>query len=238
MLYANLTSGSTVDLRLREALFVYTSNDSAYGRNQVYLEVRPIVEGPDGPEYGAGWPADAAFLNRILHQEKRSSPLRTLDRRLLAIGDDEAAWWSPASRRTLYFSTDSTMVRHSGETLAMPRLLYHVRGRNLRIRALASRGGPGVSTPLYVAPLWNIHPSGALCAGTMPIPEGHPADRIDAWERAFWDSAFTIPHTAKLCAHPNGYARMLHTLRKRPRFPSEWLVPTKERLDQWLNKAQ
>lgn len=236
MIYAHLDTGSTIDIRLREALLVYTSRDSPYGPERILLEARPIVDGPDGPEYGAGWPADGEYLNRILHQDTKASTLRALDRRLIAVGENEAAWWAPASRQAPYFSTGSGMVRHSGETVSMPALLYHVRGRQLRIRALASRSRPGPKTPLYVAPLWNIHGSGSLCIGTMPVPVGDPADCIDAWVRAFWDSAFTTPHCARLCAHPTGYSRMLRELRKLPRFPSRWLVPTNERVEQWLNQ--
>lgn len=233
MIYAHLSTGSTIDIRLREALLVYTSTNLPHGDERVLLEARPIINGPQGPEFGAGWPADAEYLNRILHHEK-SSTLRTLDRRLLALGDNEAAWWAPASRQAPYFAMGSRLVAHSGETVSMPALVYHVRHGQLRIRATASRKRPTSRTPLYVAPLWNIYENGTLCAGTMPIPVGDPADCIDAWQRAFWDSAFTTPHCPKLCAHPTGYSRMLRQLRRLPRFPNEWLVPTNDTLEQWL----
>ena len=232
MITAHIHTGSSLDLRLREALLVYTSD--GYGPEKTYVEVRPIVDGPDGPRYGAGYPADAAHLARML---QRDAPPRLgfLNARLLAVGEDEAAWWSPAGRHTPFFTAGRNMTRHSGVEVAMPALLYHVRGRQLRIRALACRGRPGPRTPLYVAPLWNIYQTGALCMGSMPVPEGPPAERTDAWERAFWDSAFTTPHDPRACGHPKGYPAMLRALRTLPRFPSRWLVPSKERLASWLN---
>ena len=232
MIHTHIHTGSTLDLRLREALLVYTSG--AHGPEKTYLEVRPIVDGPDGPQYGAGFPADAAYLARML---QRDTPPRLgfLSQRLLAVGENEAAWWAPAGRHTPFFSVGRRMAKCSGEEVAMPALLYHVRGRQLRIRALACRGRPGPRTPLYIAPLWNIYQSGALCMGSMPVPDGAPADCTEAWERSFWDSAFTTPHDPRLCGHPKGYAAMLKALRTLPRFPTRWLVPSKERLDQWLN---
>ena len=232
MIHTHINTGSTLDLRLREALLVYTSE--GHGPAKTYLEVRPIVEGPAGPQYGAGFPADAAYLARML---QRDAPPRLgfLSPRLLAVGESEAAWWSPAGRHTPFFTGGRKMDRYSGVEVAMPALLYHVRGRQLRIRALACRGRPGPRTPLYIAPLWNIYRNGSLCMGSMPVPDGTPAECTDAWERAFWDSAFTTPHDPRLCGHPKGYSAMLAALRRLPRFPTEWLVPSKERLEEWLN---
>lgn len=233
MIHTQLGTGSTLELRLREAVFVYTSDGTDPERT--YVEVRPILEGPDGPQYGAGFPADAAHLARML---RRDTPprLELLDPRLLAVGEDEAAWWSPPRRHTLFFSVGRKMERYSGVEVAMPALLYHVRGRQFRIRALACRGRPRPRTPLYVAPLWNVYRSGTLCMGSMPIPEGAPAECIDAWERSFWDSAFTTPHDSRLCGHPKGYTAMLRALRSPDRFPTRWLVPSKERLESWLHR--
>jgi PRTRC genetic system protein B len=234
MIYAHIDTGAELDIRLREALFIYAS-PNGYGSERLVLESRPILNGPEGLEYGAGIPVDRDYVARMLWEDTPPS-LHLLDTRLLAVGSNEAAWWSPASRRTLFFSPESGMVKHSGEEVAMPALLFHVRKGQLRIRAIACRGRPRPGTPLYVAPFWNIYPGGALCAGTMPIPTGEPAQCIDAWETAFWDSAFTDPHVASLCAHPKGYGRMLHQLRHRPRFPNEWLVPANERTHEWLNR--
>lgn len=232
MIHAHIHTGSTLDLRLSEALFIYTGG--GHGPEKTYLEVRPILEGPDGLEYGAGRPADAADLARML---QRDAPPRIgfLDQRLLAVGENEAAWWAPAGRQTLFFSGGTRMIRHSGVEVAMPALLYHVRGRQLRVRALACRGRPGPRTPLYIAPLWNIYQHGGLCMGSMPVPDGAPAERTGAWERAFWDSAFTTPHDPRLCGHPKGYSAMLKALRPLPRFPTAWLVPSNERVESWLN---
>lgn len=232
MIHTHVNTGSTLDLRLREAILVYTSD--GHGPEKTFIEVRPIHDGPDGPQYGAGFPADAAYLGRML-QGDTPPRLGFLNPRLLAVGESEAAWWSPPGRHTPFFAGGRKMDRFSGVEITMPALLYHVRGRQLRIRALACRGRPRRGTPLYVAPLWNIYQNGTLCMGSMPVPDGVPADCTDAWERAFWDSAFNTPHDPRLSGHPKGYAAMLRALRRLPRCPTEWLVPSKERLDQWLN---
>lgn len=233
MIHTHTDLGSSVDLELREALLVYTSG--GYGTERVYVEVRPIIDGPDGPEYGAGVPADPDYLVRML-RSGTSRSLDLLNPRLLAQGTEEAAWWSPAGVRRPMFAAGGRMARHSGIAVAMPALLYHVQGRRLRVRALACRGRPAPNTPLYIAPLWNIYKNGGLCMGSMPIPTGPPAECMDAWERAFWDSAFTVPHDARLCGHPKGYTAMLRALRTLPRFPKPWLVPSEERLEEWLTK--
>lgn len=233
MIHAHVSTGSSMGLELREVAFLVYTN-TGYGPEKTYIEIRPIVHGENGPEYGAGHPADAAYISRLI-QRDTPAKLGLLDLRLLAVGEDEAAWWAPPGRQAPFFSRGGAMGKHSGKDVSMPALLYHVRNRVLRVRALACRGRPGPRTPLYVAPLWNIYRTGTLCMGSMPVPEGPPADRIDAWERAFWDSAFTTPHDPRACGHPKGYAVMLRELRKLPRFPTRWLVPSKERLEQWLN---
>lgn len=233
MIDTHISTGSALDLQLREIAFLVYTEQGNGSEKKSYLEVRPILHGPNGPEYGAGFPADGAYIQRLL-QRDTPPKLAMLDRRLIAAGEEEAAWWSPPAKQTLFF-TGGTMTKHSGQTVSMPALLFHVRDRVLRVRALACRGRPSSRTPLYVAPLWNIYRNGTLCMGSMPVPQGPPVDRIDAWERAFWDSAFTISHDPRVCGHPKGYSRMLTELRKLPRFPSRWLVPSEERVEQWLN---
>lgn len=233
MIHTHVNTGSELSLRLEQALLVYTGE--GHGPRKLYLEARPVIDGPDGPQYGAGKTVDAAYVQRML---LRDGPPKVslLHRRLLAVGDDEAAWWSPAGRRAPIFSAGGALAEHSGLAVAMPALLFHVRGRQLRVRALACRGRPGPLTPLYVAPLWNIYRDGGLCMGSMAVPSGPPAERAEAWEAAFWDSAFTTAHDPRVCGHPDGYAAMLTELRSLPRFPTRWLVPSKERLEAWLNR--
>lgn len=232
MIYTHIRTGGSLNLRLEEIAFLVYSDDGR-GSEKTYVEVRPIVRGPNGPEYGAGRPADAAYIRRMLDRDAPTK-LRLLSPRLLAVGEDEAAWWTPAGRQSPFFSGANEMKKHSGKQVAMPALVYHVRNRVLRVRAVACRGRPTSRTPLYVAPLWNIYRNGTLCMGSMPVPDGPPAERTEAWERAFWDSAFTTPHDPRVCGHPKGYSAMLKELRKLPRFPSQWLVPSTERLEQWL----
>lgn len=233
MIHAHVDTGSETVLRLEQALLVYASEGG--GPRRLYLEVRPVVDGPDGPEYGAGRTVDAEYVQRML-QRDGAPGLRLLGERLLAVGEDEAAWWAPAGRHAPVFSAGGPLAGHSGVPVAMPALLFHVRGRRLRVRALACRGRPGPGARLYVAPLWNVYRDGGVCMGSMPVPAGAPAGRTDAWEAAFWDSAFTTPHDPRACRHPDGYAAMLSELRTLPRFPARWLTPSKERMDAWLTR--
>ena len=235
MIHTQVATGASLDLHLEEVAFLVYSGDGRGSAGNTYVEIRPIIRGPNGPEYGAGRAAEAADILRVL-QRDAPPKLTFLDTRLLAASEDEAAWWTPPARKTPFFSGDDKMKRHDGKTVSMPALLYHVKNGKLRIRALACRGRPHRQTPLFVAPLWNIYRDGTLCMGSMPVPKGPPAECIDAWERAFWDSAFTTPHDTRVCAHPKGYGQMMKELRDLPRFPSRWLVPSKERMEQWLTR--
>jgi PRTRC genetic system protein B len=232
MIHSYVQTGNSVELRLQQVALFYARED--HGAETGYVEVRPIIQGPTGPEYGAGRPADAEYLRRMLLGDMPLT-LNLLDPRLLAHGGNEAAWWSRPGRQALFFTGDG-MKRHDAKSVSMPALVFHVRDGRLRVRALACRGRPTPRTPLYVAPLWNIYSNGNVCMGSMPVPDGPPAERIDAWERAWWDSAFTGPHDSRSCGHPGGYQRMLTELRKLPRFPSRWLVPSGERMAEWLNR--
>jgi len=233
MINTSIDTGGEVAIHLQEAVLVYSSDN--YGNQRRYLEVRPIVKGAGGLlDYGPGRPADMTYFRNLLLADD-APKLTPVDTRLLAVGPDEAVWWSPAGLRSPLFAGREELSHLSGLPMAMPSLVFHATRRSLRIRAVACRSRPTARTQLCVAPLWNIYDTGWLCIGTMPIPEGPPSERIAQWEKAFWDSAFTVPHVARLCQHPEGYAAMLTELRTRTRFPKEWLVPTKERLGAWLN---
>lgn len=231
MLDAHVSLGEEVTLRLKHALLIYESE--GYGTTRQYIEARPILHGPEGPQYGAGVPADARQLRRILQRD--AGKLVLLPDRLLAVAEGEVAWWTPPGRRTPIFLTTGELAAHSGRSVMMPALLFHVRGRALRVRALAGGSRPRADDPLYVAPVWNVYRNGSLCMGSMPLPRGRPADRIEAWETAFWDSAFTVAHDPRVSGHPRGYAAMLKALRTRARFPDRWLVPSGETVETWLN---
>lgn len=233
MISTHVDTGNSVSLNLTHALLFYETD--GYGEKTRYVEQRDIIQTAQGPAYGAGRPLDEAGLRGLLERDGQPDKLHMLDPRLLAMSEGEVAWWSPASTRKLIF-TRKEMADVSGVELPMPAMVFHVRRNILRVRALRQSRRPLASTALMVAPAWNVYNGGDLCMGSMTRPTGRPIDRLEAWENAFWDSAFTGAHDARTCGREGGYHEMLREARRTGKFRSEWLVPSKEKLSEWLTK--
>lgn len=235
MINAQVDTGDSVTVQLKSALLFYQTQANGVPARS-YIEMRPVIQGEHGPIYGAGRPAQADEVRRLLDDHGHGAQMNVLDPRLLCVRNEEAAWWSrPAKHAPIFSSSVKGMKTISGVDVPMPALVFHVRDNVLRVRAVRTRGRPKATTPLFVAPLWNVYTHGGLCMGSMHRPAGRPLEQIDAWEKAFWDSAFNTCHDPRACGRPGTYAAMLRALRKRDRFPAEWLTPSHQTLQQWLN---
>ena len=75
----------------------------------------------------------------------------------------------------------------------------------LKIRALTENKRPDASTKLAVAPFWNLSDDGRVCTGTMRRPDSASVASIPAWERGFYESAFTHANVGRLTRHEGGF---------------------------------
>lgn len=140
------------------------------------------------------------------------------------------AWWTPVQRRPIFFATRTDFDAEANAKHALhPALLFVGRPRGLTVYALAENDRPGDATRLLRAPYYNLEGHGAMCRGTVPMPESTIPASIPAYERAFFDSSFV--HTGMgnqdLCRHPGGHNGLWKDLIaiKGDAFPVKHLIP-------------
>jgi PRTRC genetic system protein B len=86
-----------------------------------------------------------------------------------------------------------------------------------------------------VVPFWNLSDDGRVCTGTMRRPDSATVAAIPAWERGFYESAFTHANVARITRHEGGFEGLWESLKnKRGRFPTKTLIQLPQTLVQFV----
>jgi hypothetical protein len=73
----------------------------------------------------------------------------------------------------------------------------------------------------------------------MRRPESATVAAIPAWERGFYESAFTHANVGRLTRHEGGFEGLWSGLKgKRRRFPTESLIQLPQTLEQFMRGEQ
>jgi PRTRC genetic system protein B len=188
---------------------------------------------------GAGQPMTprkALELSRALL--KRVAHGGFLPANVLYMDGDLMLWWEPPARRHVVFRVDEAHAGQlgggeRGETVAHPGLVFAASSRVWSVWAVKGSQRPTPETALYQAPYFNVNQQGQICQGSVGRPEGTTAEKIGAWNDAFFRSYFTHPNVAaRLVKYEGGaYAFWRDMLDGRfTRFPQRVLVPVKTTL--------
>jgi len=193
------------------------------------------VEHIDGePVIGAGramTPRSALALARALL--KRAAHGGFLPDNVLFVAGDLILWWlRPAVRHVAFHVSERDAERlggiERGEAVPHPGLVFAASNREWRVWAVKGSQRPTPATALFQAPYFNVDAGGHICQGNVPKPDGSTAEKIEAWNDAFFRSYFTHPNVAaKLLRYPGGsYAFWRDMLDRRfTRFPQRVLMP-------------
>jgi PRTRC genetic system protein B len=134
-----------------------------------------------------------------------------------------------------YENSEEKAAVLNGRIFAQPPLVWRVSNGDLNIRALCENLRPEGATKLAVAPFWNLSDDGRVCTGTMRRPDSASVATIPAWERGFYESAFTHANVGRLTRHEGGFEGLWAGLaRKRQRFPLETLIVLPQTLTQFV----
>jgi PRTRC genetic system protein B len=134
-----------------------------------------------------------------------------------------------------YENAEGKMADLNGDIFPQPPLVWNVVNGELCIRALSVNKRPQATTTLAVAPFWNLSDDGRVCTGTMRRPDSATVAAIPAWERGFYESAFTHANVGRLTRHEGGFEGLWEALKgKRRRFPTESLIQLPQTLDQFV----
>lgn len=103
------------------------------------------------------------------------------------------------------------------------------------IRALFESKRPLATTTLAVAPFWNLSDNGRVCTGSMRRPDSASVASVLAWERGFYESAFTHSNVGRLTRHEDGFEGLWAGLAgKRKPFPVQTLIGLPQNIAQFV----
>jgi len=153
---------------------------------------------------------------------------------LLFMDGATMAWWVPPARRHIAFRAAELGAAERGEVVPHPGLVFLVGAKRAwRVWAVRGPDRPSEDTPLYRAPYFNVNAEGVICTGNVELPSGTTAEKIEAWNAAFFGSFFTHPNAgAKLVTYKGGVYKFWTDMLdgKHVEFPERVLVPTKRTL--------
>src|ERR1700737_3139656 len=223
--------GENHRFELREALLVY------YGNQTTFITKHDVTTHQNAaPTLGPAQPLTVAFVESLVRSLGGGTAAEVFPENILAKSDRMIAWWTPAHRRQMFYQhSEGKADDLNGRTFPQPPLVWRVADGQLKIRALTENKRPEAKTKLAVAPYWNLSDSGTVCTGSMRRPENASVSVISAWERGFYESAFTHANVGRLTRHEGGFDGLWNGLAdKRKPFPLEMLIRLPQTLAQFV----
>ena len=227
----HVSIGENHRFELHDALLVYGDRQRSFiTRHQVTLRKDAA------PTLGPAQPLTIGFLESLVRSLGGGTKAEVLPENVLAKSDRMIAWWTPSCRRQMFYeNAEGKAAKLNGRMFPQPALVWRVSNLALKIRALAVNRRPTVEATLAVAPYWNLSDDGRVCTGSMRCPDSASVSSIPAWERAFYESAFTHANVGRLTRHSGGFEGLWTDLAdKRKAFPVKTLIHLPQRLDQFV----
>ena len=227
----HVSIGENHRFELHEALLVYRDRQSSFITRH---DVTAHKDTP--PTLGPAQPLTVAFIESMVRSLSGSCEADVLPANILAKADRMIVWWTPAQRRQMFYeNSEGKSAGLNGHFFPQPPLVWRVSNGELNIRALSESKRPASSTKLAVAPFWNLSDDGRVCAGTMRRPGSASVGAIPAWERGFYESAFTHANVGRLTRHEGGFEGLWTELAgKRHRFPLQTLIVLPQTLTKFV----
>jgi PRTRC genetic system protein B len=232
----NLREAGT--MQLAQAVLIY--RPTCAGTDHAYASVHDIALTDGGPIIRAGKPITPRAALRIAHAlSSNTGHSGYLPGNVLYADADKLVWWVPPHRRHMAFRCPDAALGDQSAVVPHPALVFMVSGTRWMVWAHKGRARPVPESLMWQAPYFNVGGDGAICRGNVATPTGTTADRIGAWEDAFFRSYFSHPNLPKgLVRHPKGayafWAEMMDG--QFARFPQRALVPTGARLGELVER--
>lgn len=235
-MYVSIAIGKTHRFELREALLIYTED-----RNAAFITRHTVsVQEAGPPTLGPAQPLTTAFAESLVRSLGGETNAEVLPENVLAKTDRMLCWWTPARERQMFYNNaEGKCSELNGKVFPQPPLVWRVSDGTLSIRALTVNKRPRADTPMAVAPFWNLSDSGLVCTGSMRCPSGVSISTMKAWEKGFYESAFTHANVGRSTRYKSGFEVLWSSLaEKRTRFPADALIPLAETLSQFVRKER
>src|SRR5208337_1458934 len=132
--YVNV--GANHEFKLAQAVLVYRG-----GGDGAFASLHQVKQAEDGiPYLTAGEALTTAFLRTLAQGLGAQVKPEILPDNVLARTPDMLVWWSRPRRRVMFFGgTDEEARKLSALIFPHPALIFKVAGRNLFVRAVATR---------------------------------------------------------------------------------------------------
>lgn len=231
-----VTTGRLVEPVPEQAIVIYRTGTSWLATHH------EVSKRGKGFVLGHARALSARTLNGIIEAAQRSpAEFALIPDHLLYQQNGVMAWFRPAMKRRVWFrrSNDQTAM-----DVAMPPLVYKTDGKALSVVAVATSGRPQADTPLFHAPIANVHSDTVLCLGNADLPDTNDAAAIPAWESALWDTNFSVFHQPFLnrkgkrsTSFTDYKSLMSHHRSAALRWTSRRLLPLSMTLKEWINES-
>jgi PRTRC genetic system protein B len=228
--------GENHRFELREALLVYAGN-----RPATFITRHAVVARREGPPtLGPAQPLTVAFVESLVRSLGGETMAEVLPENILAKTERVLCWWTPAQRRQMFYeNAEGKAAELNGRIFPQPPLVWRVADGDLRIRALTENQRPFADSRLAVAPFWNLSEDGSVCTGSMRRPSGVSAATSPAWEKGFYESAFTHSNVGRLTRHKDGFEGLWKSLAgKQKGFPVDSLIVLPQTLAQFVRNER
>jgi PRTRC genetic system protein B len=233
----------TRQYRLAKALMIYElqpdqyQDSDPYGQPKTpryYIEAHDIIRTRGGqPQLAAGKALTTRTIKALAQSLLKDhlfprEGLGLLPERVLAYSPvtNGLAWWRPAGPQRLLF--------HSGLNIPSavypcPALLFSQKNSTLSVYALKGNQRPTAETPLCAAPFFNVFNTHNVCMGNVRLPDANipVAQRIEAWENAFFNSEFTHTVAGAAPLKKLTLEQLWPSLAGKSKFPVSHLKPIK-----------
>lgn len=238
MLEVGFTADSAPDLRLNQAILLYSAPHQS---DHCFATVHPVSQTDTGPEIAEGELLSMAALQEVLAKLNRGAGLKDwvyVDPQVIAAGSTLQAWYTPSQTRFVHFSDDTKIESGYAKQPAMFWIRSLSRDKQggahdlLSVYCLAGEERPTPNTPLFESVHYNVWAPGRVCQGSM-VKTGFE-DRSACME-SFWQSRFTHRNDARAWTqtlHPKGLKCLWQDLIQaggEAPFPVQMLKPLLDR---------
>ncbi|HTF62253.1 MAG TPA: PRTRC system protein B [Edaphobacter sp.] len=227
--------GENQRFELREALLVY------YGNQTTFITKHEVTtQQKAAPTLGPAQPLTIAFVESLVRSLGGGAAAEVFPENILAKSDRMIAWWTPAQRRQMFYQhSEGKAGALNGRIFPQPPLVWRVADGQLKIRALAENKRPEANTKLAVAPYLESLGQRHRLHRIDAAPENASVSAISAWERGFYESAFTHANVGRLTRHKGGFEGLWSDLTgKRRLFPLDTLILLPETLAQFVREER
>lgn len=212
--------------KLNTAILLYGNQGEG-----AFVSIHDVLEYKDQATLGAGRLATRQSLHELLRTLAREEDtVELMPENILAKGKGYLVWYIKPKTRPIYFASREFGEDKVSKMVPYPGLIFMATENGWSVFAYKKAGRPNHTTRLYQAPLFNVYSSGAICTGSVKLPEQGTEAPVSAWEDAFFLSWFTHPNVRepdKLLKYETGtfgfWKDMLSG--KFEKFPNQVLVP-------------